>query len=177
MTFAGKILVIVIMAMSLVFLGISTVALTTATDWKRAIGDQNKANQEIEGQLQKAVAERDAFKGKLEIAQKDHAAATKPIENQITNLKAEDKQGREAIKKGQETLLQHQSETKNALEDTSNKNKDIIQLRVEDAAIAEQAKKFKARQEEIDAEIANLKRMLDAVKTNSSQISKSHATQ
>ena len=174
MTFAGKILVIVIMAMSLVFLGISTVALTTATDWKRAIGDQSKANQEIDGQLQKTVAERDAFKGKLDIAQKEHAGATKPIENQIQALQAEEKQGREAIRKGQETLLQHQSETKNALEDASNKNKDIIQLREEDAAIAEQAKKFKVRQEEIDAEITNLRRMLDAAKTNSSQIHQSH---
>jgi chromosome segregation ATPase len=174
MTFAGKILVIVIMAMSLVFLGISTVALTTATDWKKAIADQSKANQEIDGQLQKAVAERDAFKGKHDVAQKEHAAAAKPIENQIVALKAEDKQGRDAILKGQETLLQHQSETKTALEDASNKNKDIIQLRTEDTAIAEQAKKFKTRQEEIDAEITNLRRMLDAAKTNASQITKSH---
>ncbi|HEY2154025.1 MAG TPA: hypothetical protein VGH33_00245 [Isosphaeraceae bacterium] len=174
MTFAGKILVIVIMAMSLVFLGVSTVALTTATDWKRAIGEQNKANQEIEGQLQKAVADRDAFKGKLDIAQKDHAAATRPIENQIKALQAEEKQGREAIRKGQEDLLKHQSETKNFLEDASNKNKDIIQLRTEDAAIVEQARKFKTRQEEIDAEIANLRRMLDAARTNTSQITRSH---
>ncbi len=174
MTFAGKILVIVIMAMSLVFLGISTVALTTATDWKRAIGEQNKANQEIDGQLQKAAADRDAFKAKLEIAQKDHAGATKAIENQIVALNAEDKQGRDTIKKAQETLLQHQSETKNALEDAGTKNKDIIQLRAEDAAIAEQVKKFRTRQEEIDAEIANLRRMLDAAKTNTSQITKTH---
>jgi chromosome segregation ATPase len=174
MTFAGKILVIVIMAMSLVFLGISTVALTTATDWKRAIGDQNKANQEIQGQLTKATADRDAFKAKLEIAQKEHAGATKAIENQIVALQAEAKQGREAIAKGQEALLQHQSETKNALEDTGNKNKDIVQLRAEDAAIAAQVAKFKARQEEIDAEITGLRRMLDAAKTNSSQITRSH---
>jgi chromosome segregation ATPase len=174
MTFAGKILVIVIMAMSLVFLGVSTVALTTATDWKKAIGDQSKANQEIDVQLQKAVADRDAFKGKFDNAQREHAAATKPIDNQIKALQAEDKQERDAVKKGQETLLQHQSETKTALEDTSSKNKDIVQLRVEDAAIVEQAKKFKTRQEEIDAELTNLRRMLEAAKTNSSQITKSH---
>ncbi len=174
MTFAGKILVIVIMAMSLVFLGISTVALTTATDWKRAIGDQNKANQEIDAQLQKAVAERDAFKGKLDTAQKEHAAAAKPIENQIVALKAEDKQGRDAVKKAQDTLLQHQTETKTALEDASNKTKDIVQLRSEVAAVEAQAGKFKTRQEEIDAEITNLRRMLDAAKTNSSQITRSH---
>ena len=36
MTFVGKILVIVIMAFSLMFLGISTVVFTTATNWKEA---------------------------------------------------------------------------------------------------------------------------------------------
>ena len=34
MTFVGKILVIVIMAFALIFLGISTVVFTTAKNWK-----------------------------------------------------------------------------------------------------------------------------------------------
>ena len=37
MTFIGKILVIVVMAFSLIFLGISTVSLSTAKNWSAAI--------------------------------------------------------------------------------------------------------------------------------------------
>jgi chromosome segregation ATPase len=173
MTFAGKILVIVIMAMSLVFLGVSTVALTTSTDWKKAIGDQNKANQDIQTDLTRVEGERDAFKAKLDLAQKERAAATKAIEAQIVALTTEAKQGRDTLAKSDATLLQHQTDAKNALEDVKNKNADIIKLREEVAAVTEQANKFRARQEEYDSEIASLRRMLDAAKTNASQINQS----
>ncbi len=42
MTFVGKILVILIMAFSLVFLGVSTVVFTTATNWKTVTEKQKK---------------------------------------------------------------------------------------------------------------------------------------
>jgi len=42
MTFVGKILVIVIMAFSLIFLGISTVVFTTARNWRTATEEQKK---------------------------------------------------------------------------------------------------------------------------------------
>jgi chromosome segregation ATPase len=173
MTFAGKILVIVIMALSLVILGVSTAALVTATDWKKAIADQNKANGEIQAQLTTVTGERDAFKAKFDVAKKEHDSAVLPIEAQIKKLQEEDRQGREAIKAAQETLLKHQSETKTTLEDVQNKNKDIVQLRAEVDAVNEQARKFRQRQEEIDAEIVNLHRMLDAAKTNANQVNKS----
>ena len=173
MTFAGKILVIVIMAMSLVFLGISTVSLTTAIDWKATIAKQNKANQEIQTQLTTAQADLQNFKGRLDVAQKEHAGAVKPIDDRIAALKAEDQKDRTAIEEAQKTLLKHQGDAKGALEDVKGKNDDIIKLREERDAVDEQARKFKARQEELDAEIVNLRRMLDAAKTNSSQIHQS----
>ena len=40
MTFVGKILVILIMAFSLVFLGVSTVVFSTATNWKKKSAKQ-----------------------------------------------------------------------------------------------------------------------------------------
>src|SRR5947209_1665785 len=56
MTFVGKILVIVIMAFALLFLGISTVVFTTHTNWKEAVdktwkrrvADPNKQIRELE---------------------------------------------------------------------------------------------------------------------------------
>ena len=48
MTFVGKILVIVIMAFSLVFLGFSTVVFTTATNWKEATRSEKKKVNELQ---------------------------------------------------------------------------------------------------------------------------------
>jgi len=174
MTFAGKILVIVIMAMSLVFLGISTVSLTTARDWKAEIARQSKANQELQTQLTTAQADLQNFQGRLAAAQKEHAGATKAIDGGIAALKADDQKDRNAIDEAQKTLQKHQGDAKTALEDTKGKNEDIIKLRQEVEAVNEQARKFRVRQEELDAEIVNIRRMLDAAKTNSSQIHQSH---
>lgn len=173
MTFAGKILVIVMMAMALVFLGISTVALTTAPDWKGAIAKQNKANQEIQGQLTVAQGDLQNFQGRLEVARKEHAGALGPITAQIKKVRDDDQKDRAAIDEASKALLQHESDAKTALEDVRNKNEDIVKLRTEVEAVNEQGRKFKLRQEEYDAEIVNLRRMLDAAKTNSSQINQS----
>ena len=54
MTFVGKILVIAIMAFSLLFLGISTVVFTTATNWKGKSDDQAKKIAEIQKKLNDA---------------------------------------------------------------------------------------------------------------------------
>jgi chromosome segregation ATPase len=172
MTFAGKILVIVIMAMSLVFLGISTVALTTSPDWRTAIKNQNKANQDLQGQLTVAQGDLQNFQGRLEIAKKEHAGALGPIETQTKKLRDDDRKDQGTTEEASKTLLQHESEAKTALEDVKNKNEDIIKLRQDVEAVTEQGRKFKTRQEEIDAEIVNLRRMIDAAKINSTQISK-----
>ena len=173
MTFAGKILVIVIMAMSLVFLGISTVSLTTATDWKTAIARQNKANQEIQAQLTTAQGDLQNFQARLAAAQKEHTGAVRPIDDQIKKLADDTQKDRSAIEEAQKTLLKHETDAKGALEDVKGKNDDIVKLRQERDAIDEQARKFKARQEELESEIVNLRRMLDAAKINSSQVHQS----
>jgi chromosome segregation ATPase len=170
MTFAGKILVIVMMAMSLIFLGISTVALTTSTDWKAAIARQNKANQEIQAQLTTAQADLQNFQGRLETAKKEHAVALGPVDAQIKKLRDEEKTGQATIEESSKTLLKHESEAKGTLEDVKTKNDDIIKLRQDVESVSEQGRQFQTRQEELDAEIVNLQRMLDAAKINTSQI-------
>lgn len=174
MTFIGKILVIVLMAMSLVLLGISMVTLTTATDWKAAIGKENEAKRKVEGQLTEAKGKLDDVKGRMDVAQKDRAGATKAVNDQIAAHQAEIQKDRDATKKAQDTLLAHQSETKSTLDVVKTRNDEIIKLREQVAAVNEQAAKFKVRQEELEAEVVNLDRMLDAARRNSSQISKSH---
>ena len=66
MTFVGKILVIVIMAFSLLFLGISTVVFTTSKNWMTATKDEQKKVDELKKKLQDAQAVSDAAKNGLE---------------------------------------------------------------------------------------------------------------
>lgn len=86
MTFVGKILVILIMAFSLVFLGVSTVVFTTATNWK------NKSAQLQQDVTKKQTAANDAeakakdAQSKLEAAKADHTKALAAREAQIGDL-------------------------------------------------------------------------------------------
>ena len=56
MTYVGKILVIVIMAFSLIFLGISTVVFTTSKNWRTATEEQKKKVSELKKKLNDAQA-------------------------------------------------------------------------------------------------------------------------
>ena len=53
MTYVGKILVIVIMAFSLIFLGISTVVFTTAKNWRTATEEQKKKVSDLTKKLKR----------------------------------------------------------------------------------------------------------------------------
>ncbi len=56
MTFVGRILVILIMIFSLIFLGLSTVAFSTAKNWKTATQDERKKVDELKKKLSDAQA-------------------------------------------------------------------------------------------------------------------------
>ena len=74
MTFVGKILVILIMAFSLVFLGVSTVVFTTATNWKDQ--ERDKQNQGESPRLNDPAQRRQgkvtAADGQLKAAKDEH---------------------------------------------------------------------------------------------------------
>ena len=102
MTFVGKILVILIMAFSLVFLGVSTVVFSTAKNWKTAYETKSselskktaKAN-DLENQAKDA-------QGKLEAAKAEHAKLVADRENRIRELdkKIEDANNQAAAARG-----------------------------------------------------------------------------
>ena len=83
MTFVGKILVIVIMAFSLIFLGISTVVFTTAKNWRSATEEQKKKVSDLTKKLNDAQASVDASKKDLDAAKANYDALSKNLNNQI----------------------------------------------------------------------------------------------
>ncbi len=72
MTFVGKILVILIMAFSLVFLGVSTVVFTTATNWKAKTESQKTEIGKTQANLRDADAKAKDAQSKLDVAKAEH---------------------------------------------------------------------------------------------------------
>jgi len=86
MTHVGKILVLVIMAFSLVFLGTSTVVFVTSRNWKTATEQQKQEVAKVKKKFDEAQAVADAAKNELAAAQANAQAATKALENRIKTL-------------------------------------------------------------------------------------------
>jgi len=80
MTFVGKILVIVIMAFSLMFLGISTVVFTTATNWKAATTAAKTKVAELQKKNSDATTAIKSLEGDLAKAKNEHTGAVQRLE-------------------------------------------------------------------------------------------------
>src|ERR1700743_3614707 len=89
MTYVGKILVLLIMAMSLVFLGVSVTAFVTATNWKEATAKKDADLKKVQGQLATSDSGKKDAEGKLLGLHTDLAATTKKYEDQLNNLRTE----------------------------------------------------------------------------------------
>jgi hypothetical protein len=108
MTFVGKILVILIMAFSLVFLGISTVVFTTAVNWKGKSDEQAKNIAAIQKKLSDAKTSVGDAEGKLDQAKKDQekvlaerATRVKDLEKQVADAEGEMTQARSQLETAQ----------------------------------------------------------------------------
>ncbi len=166
MTFVGKILVILIMALSLVFLGVSTVVFTTATNWKEETAKQTKKVNELRTQLDNAKATEAGVQGKFEEAKKDNEAATKKYDEQVAALKADNDRAQAEITAARTALTDAQANAKIALEEASARAGDAGKIREQLTAVVDQSNKFKIQQTELNNEILNLTRMLDAARRN-----------
>jgi len=166
MTFVGKILVIVIMAFALMFLGISTVVFTTATNWKEAT---TKAKQQV-ADLQKKNSDASAKTKELENefakAKSEHDNTAKRLENTIAQLKSEIEQiqGQATAARGE--VATAQTNAKTALEEAEHSRKEAERLREQKLAVEKQANDFKLRQSELNDQIRILTRERDVAKKN-----------
>src|SRR4051794_29193258 len=119
MTFVGKILVIVIMAFSLLFLGISTVVFTTEKNWR---AEAEKVRAEVKKQDQKnknLAADIGAAKTDLENAKKAAAATEKAQTDKITSLEAESKRALDEMTQSRNALEKAQQTARTALEEAT----------------------------------------------------------
>jgi len=169
MTQVGKILVLVIMAFSLIFLGVSTMVFMTSKNWRE---ETRKKTEEV-NKVKKSLADEQAklaeAKKNLEDAQAAAQQATKALESRIRTLEDQNKRDLAQIEQVRKDLEVANQTAKTSLDEVEARRKETMALREQKAAVEKQANEFQLRQAELNDKIRELERMLEtATKNNSS---------
>jgi hypothetical protein len=168
MTFVGKILVIVIMAFSLLFLALSTVVFTTSRNWMAATKAEQKKVDDLKKKVQDAKAVADAATKELADAKSAFAAETKALNNTVASLQDENKRRLDEITAVRGQVVAATQAAESTLQEVEAKRQETNLLRTQKSAVEKQANEFKLRQAELNDKIREQERTLDtATKHNS----------
>ncbi|MHC5538998.1 hypothetical protein ACYOEI_12340 [Singulisphaera rosea] len=170
MTFVGKILVIVIMAFALLFLGISTVVFTTATDWKKLADAQTTKVRDLTAKNKTATDEINSLKKDVETVKEQDAATKKTLDDKIAALNADIDRMQKEITAARGELVTAQQNSRSALDEAEASRKETTQLRADKLAVEKQANDFKLRQTELNDNIRQLTRELAVAKKNADDL-------
>jgi chromosome segregation ATPase len=171
-TFIGRILVIVIASVSVLFLGISTVAFSTARDWTKATQGLQKKVGELKKDLQTAQEDQDKAKKVLEDAKAALAAETKTVNTRLSALKEENTRDTEKITSVRDEVLKAHDAASKTLQEVEAKRKQIDQLHLRQAAVDKQANEFRQHQAQLTDLIRELERMIQTTAKNKSDLHK-----
>jgi antitoxin component HigA of HigAB toxin-antitoxin module len=170
MTFVGKILVIVIMAFSLLFLALSTVVFTTSRNWKVATAKEQADVVKFKKKVQDAQAVADAAKKGLEDAKVAHAEKEKVFNNTVASLQAESKRDKGQSEEATKQLVAAEQTAKQALDEVEDKRQQTDLLRTQLSAVEKQANEFRLHQADLNDQIRELQRTLDTATRNNSDL-------
>lgn len=170
MTFVGKILVFVIMAFSLLFLGISTVVFSTSKNWKTATEEQKKKVGELTKKLSDAEAGVAAAKKELEAAKTNYDTLTKQLNQQIQSIENDNTRAQAQITAARGEVATAAANAKTALDEAEARRKETELLRAQKSAVEKQANEFKLRQAELNDRIRELERVLETATKNNSDL-------
>jgi chromosome segregation ATPase len=170
MTFIGKILVIVVMAFSLIFLGISTVTLSTAKNWSPAIQKEQSTVTDLKKKLADATAQADATKKILEDAKGQLDQEKKTLESKITTLQDGIRRDVLEIASVRERLDAAHQKAQSTMQEVQAKRNQINALRAKITAVEKQTGEFQQHRGELTDLIRDLERTLGTVSQNSSDL-------
>jgi chromosome segregation ATPase len=171
-TFIGRILVTVIACVALLFLGISTVAFSTARDWTKATSGLQKKVTELKKDLQKLQDDQEKAKKVLEDAKVALAAETKAVNARLSAIKEENKRDTDKITSVRDEMLKAHDTASKTLQEVEAKRKQIDQLHVQQAAVDKQANEFRLHQAHLTDLIRELERMIQTTAKNKSDLYK-----
>ncbi len=170
MTLVGKILVIVIMIFSVVFLGISTAVFSTAKNWRTATAAEKKKVDELKKKLADAQAGKDAAAKGLEDAKTSFDALSKQLTQQINELDAKNKLDGAQLTEARAKLGTAQENARATLAEVEARRNEINLLRGQKAAVEKQANDFKIHQTDLNDKIRELERMMETATKNNSDL-------
>jgi len=158
MTFVGKILVILIMAFSLVFLGISTVVFTTATNWSEKSKKQAESITKVQTQLRDAQARLTDAETKLDQAKKDQDKVLAERKTRIDDLTKQVADAEGEMTQARSQLEVAQNNAKVALAEATARKGQIDTLNETLGKAQTQANQFSAQNIELTDQIRILER-------------------
>ena len=170
MTFVGKILVIIIMACSLLLLGISTVVFTTATDWKDKTALEQAKVSELQKKQSDATGAIEASKKDLATANAQHDAAKKQLVDQLAVLEGDRERALGEMTEARKELEVASQTARTSLDQALALKNETTQLRDQKSAVEKQANEFKLRQTELNDRIRELERMLQTATNNAKDL-------
>ncbi len=174
-TFIGKILVIVITSVSLLFLGISTVAYSTARNWQTATVAEQKKVDELKKKLAAVQSDAEVAKKALEDAKTSLAAETKGLGAKLSQLEEENKLDVDKIATTKDQLVAAEETARDTLVQVQAKREQIGRLNDQLAAVEKQATAFRQHQVELNDRIRELERILETATKNHSDLHKKPA--
>jgi hypothetical protein len=176
MTYVGKILVIVIMVFSLVFLSLSTVVFMTEREWKKEVdklkSDLSKAN----GLLNTAKDEKANLERTLEAEANNLKLAQQQADQQINQYKDEITKRQNEITAQRQAVETSTENVRLAQLDADAKTKDIEKARQIARDVQLETVEYKKQERDLKDEIFNLKRELSVAKDNNKYLRESLVT-
>jgi len=170
MTYVGKILVIIIMACSLLFLGISTVVFSTATDWRAKTAAEHAKVSELQKKQSDALGAVEASKKDLATAKAQHEAAKKQLDDQIASLEADRDRALGEMTEARKALEVASQTARTSLDQALALRKETELLREQKSAVEKQANEYKLRQTELNDRIRELERMNETATNNAKDL-------
>lgn len=158
MTFVGKILVILIMAFSLVFLGVSTVVFTTATNWKDKSAKQDADLKKLQGQVNDYKAKVAAADGQLTAAKEEQKKQLAERDVRIADLKKQADDASDEMTKARSQLEAANQRAGVALAEATARKGEIDVLIDTQSKAQAQANQFSAQNIELTDQIRVLQR-------------------
>ena len=169
-TFIGRILVIVITSVALLFLGISTVAFSTARDWTKATQGLQKKVTDLKKDLQKLKDDQDKAKKILDDAKVAQATEPKGVNTRLAAIQEESKGDLTKIAEIRDELLKAHETASKTLQEVEAKRKQIDQLHLQQAAVDKQANQFRAHESQLTDLIRELERVIQTAAKNKSDL-------
>jgi len=170
MTHVGKILVIVIMVFSLIFLALSTVVFTTEVNWKKQVTDLNATKKSLEderGRLKRQLGDQEVKLNEANAAAKKDeakfAAEIKTLKDDNNRRQAEITDQRTKV----ETALQ---EVKKAQDEAEARISESNVLRQNLQTVQNQRDEFRLQKTELDQKIIILQRELEVAQNNNKNL-------